>query len=59
MPPITNPYLGVMIIVPAAPVVMVPPTVNSYILPARGSLAGMDTKAVGTRTVSVVAVIVV
>jgi hypothetical protein len=50
--------LTVRINVPAVPVVQVPPINNSYILPARGSKAGIGVYAVGIRTVSVVAVIV-
>jgi hypothetical protein len=58
VPPITKPYRGVMMSVPAVPVVHVPPTVNFRTCPALGPIAGMGVKIVGRRTVSVVAVIV-
>lgn len=58
VPPITKPYRGVMMSVPDAPVVQVPPTVSFKTCPALGAIAGMGVKIVGMRTVSVVAVIV-
>jgi hypothetical protein len=58
VPPITRPYLGVIIRVPAVPVVQVPPTVSFNTCPALGAIAGIGVKIVGMSTVSVVAVIV-
>src|SRR6266404_8151089 len=58
VPPITKPYRGVTMSVPDAPVVQVPPTVSFKTCPARGAIAGIGVKIVGTRTVSVVAVMV-
>src|SRR6516165_5822167 len=58
-PEIVVPKRGVMVSVPAVPVVQVPPTISSYIFPALGSLALIGVSAVGISTVSDVAVIVV